>query len=567
MNKEKKEYFKYLGLIVVYLLSLLVIFFRPLDVQYWQWADDALYYKNALSIISNIGGAYWLGPFNNVVLSKAPLFSVFIAGIVCLGIPFRLAEFFLFAPLPFLFWRAIRPLHFGKWTILYLSTLCVVCIPIAGYDSRLLRTALCGALSLYCMISLTGVVIRISTGDRKVWPWVFSAGLTLGLAATTREDALWLMLPIAVLVLFLLYHAWRSRKLSYCAVIFLLMSVGYFLPMTIFSTLNYISYGVYAPSLRQDSVFRDFYAILCSLQPDQRQKYVPINTNTRKLAYAISPTFAQLKPYLEGPAMDYLARNKGHLQLNGWEEEGREFFVSDFEFALTESIILSGRETGQAFLDFCRQATKEIRIAIESGKIEHGRSGFSMLPPLKMSDAQDILTASLKSFLFLAKGEGQYRNQLVQTGPPSSIATEWHSYLKTWPYPPSGAQSFSIRLQNSLFNSIVNLFRIIYSCSLILGLVAGVRLYRNKRDNYASILTLLLVGWSGLLAFCFSMAVVDVIGFPILEWPQGYNLMGFFPLHFLVMISVLAFLYTLKPNSILNPSSIRITNYRDKVHD
>lgn len=557
VKSENKEYLKYVGLMAVYFFALLVIFFRPLDVQSWQWADDALYYNNALSIISNIDGKYWLGPFDKVVISKAPLFSVFIAGSMCSGMPLRLAEFLLFAPLPFIFWKAVHPLQFKKWITIYLSALCFVCIPIAGFNSNLIRTTFFGALSLYFMISLTGLIIRIWTGRRRAWIWAFFTGLTLGLSATTREDASWLMLPIGIVTCLSLYFAWCSRKYSYYVIIFALISVGYLLPMTIFSTFNYMSYGIYAPSLRQDSTFRNFYAILCSLQPDQRQKYVPINTGTRQFAYAISPTFAKLKPYLEGPPLDPIARNKGHLSLNGWAEEGREFFVSNFEFALAEAIILSGRETGKAFIDFCSQATKEIRIAIERGEIEHGRTGFSMLPPIKLSDTCDISTASLKSFMLLAKGKGQYRKQLFQTDPPSIIATAWHSHLKTWPYPPLGSKGFSIKLQNRLFNSVVNLFRIIYSISLILGLAASIKTYRNKRDNYRLILTLLFVAWAGLLAFCFSMAIVDTIGFPILQWPEGYNIMGFFPLHFLLLISVLVFLDTVNAGISGSPSNVR----------
>src|SRR6266568_1708537 len=107
------------GLFAVYIFALIVIFLRPLDVQHWQWVDDALYFNNAKSIISNMGWAYWLGPFDRMVISKAPFFSVFIATIHFLGVPLRLAEFFLFAPLPFLFWQAVRPLQISKWMIIY----------------------------------------------------------------------------------------------------------------------------------------------------------------------------------------------------------------------------------------------------------------------------------------------------------------------------------------------------------------------------------------------------------------------------------------------------------------
>jgi len=541
---EKEEYLKYLGLFVVYLFALFVVFLRPLDVQDYQWADDALYFNNAISIISNIGGEYWLGPFNKAVISKAPFFSVFLAGIHYIGIPLRFAEFLLFTPLPFLFWRAIRPLQIGKWKVIYSAALCLVCIPVAGTDTRLLRTALFGALSLYCMISLAGVVTRSWNGSARVWPWAVSAGLFLGLAATTREDASWLMVPAGIVISISLSRARNLRKSFYYGLIVLFIVGSYFLPVTLFSALNYKSYGVYSPSLRQNSTFRDFYAILCSLQPDQRRKYVPIITNTREAAYAISPHFAQLRPFLEGPALDYMAHNQSHLFLNMWDKEGREYFVSNFEFALTDAIILSGCYTGHTLLRFSRLATKEINKAISRGMIEHGRRGFSMLPPVELSDAGDMLAATIKSFWLLWTGEGQSRDPSIQTTPLSPKAVIWHKFLKTYPYPPSGSEPFSMKLRNRIFNGEVALLRIGYSFFLLLGFVSGVSAYINKGYNYPVILGMLALGWSSLLAFCMTIAVVDTIGFRILEWPMGYNIVGYFPMHFLGLISVMAFFGT-----------------------
>jgi uncharacterized membrane protein len=103
-----------------------------------------------------------------------------------------------------------------------------------------------------------------------------------------------------------------------------------------------------------------------------------------------------------------------------------------------------------------------------------------------------------------------------------------------------------MKLRNRIFNGEVALLRISYSFFLLLGLIAGVRAYINKCDNYPAILGMLVLGWSSLLAFCLTIAVVDTIGFRILEWPSGYNIVGFFPMHFLVLISVLAFFSTSK---------------------
>ena len=548
---KEAEYAKIFGLLAITSFALSLIFLSPLDPLPWQWADDALYFKNAQSILSNIGMSHWLGPFNNVALSKAPFFSVFLAGIHCLGIPLRLAEFFLFVPLPFLLLKALSPLKLDKWLVLYVSTICIVCIPVAGVESRLLRTTLFGALSLYCLVSLTGVVLRCLGDGCRIWPWAMIAGLALGLAATTREEAAWLMVPTAMVILLAMVMAWHSKGLSHIFFV-VILCIGYFLPVTIFSTLNYTSYGVYSPSLRQNKDFRDFFAILCSLQPEQQQKYVPINTKTRELVYAVSPHFAELRPYLEGPALDHMALNKGHLSINGWGDipNAREFFVSNFEFALSEAIVLSGNTTGQSFLKFCRQTTAEIQMAIEHQRLEQGALGFSMMSPLKSSDINNIFAASLGSLWHLLKGEGQYRHQLIQTDPPSTTAMKWDFFLRTWPFPPTEDYSISIKITNRVFNTLVDLFRMSYWLILIISGLAGIRAYTQKCENYKGILVMLLIGWAALLAFSFAMGVADTLAFPtIIRYPSVYNKMGFFPVHFLLMISLLAFMSTLRGRS------------------
>jgi hypothetical protein len=252
--------------------------------------------------------------------------------------------------------------------------------------------------------------------------------------------------------------------------------------------------------------------------------------------------------------MDPIARSKPHLALNGWDAGGREFFVSNFEFALTSAIFQAGYKTGPAFLDFCRQATKEIHSAIESHKIEHGRKGFSMLPPALLSDADDIFLAGLRSFWFLVTGQGQYRAPYIEKGPASNIADKWHSFLRTSPYPPLSSEPSSIKFKNLIFNMIVTLFRLSYAFFLILGFVAGGKAYKNKSDNYPLILYMLLVSWSALVGFCFSMGLVDTIAWPALLSPGCWNSKGFFPLHFLILVSGLVFWWTLKSGIFRKPS-------------
>lgn len=523
-----------------------VVFIHPLDVQQWQWADDALYKDNARSIFISLkeliihqDAIQWLGEFSTVTLSKAPFFSVFIMLSHIFKIPFKLAEFLLYSPLPFLFWYAVKPLGLPKWPTLFLAAICLFFIPTSGIEVRLLRTLVFGAISLYCLTALCGLLIRYWKNEGRIWPWSLAAGVTMGLAATTREEAVWLIVPAVLTTLITVYISWQHKKQKALLLVIPYLILGFMIPGTFFSTLNYLSYEIYSPSLRQHSDFKELYSTLASLEPDQRQKYVPIGTATRIKAYDVSAHFAELKPFLEGPALDDIAKNKGHLTINGWGDrvEAREFFVSNFEFALSKAIFLSGRKDGESFLAFCRDTTEELNNAAERGEIKQGAKGIALLPPITTSDYEDIIIAAFKSIGFLVTAEGLNRSYLMEPNPEPHAEAIWHDYLGTW----SVHQSGNIReISDYTFNKLlIPTLKFSYIPILVLSIICLIYLYRIKDKNFYFYFFMIMISASALTSFNTVMGVVDTIGWPILTWPNGYNILGFYPLHFLLLICLI----------------------------
>ena len=528
-----------------YLLALFVVFVHPVDIQQWQWADDALYKNNARAMFKSLqelvlhqNATQWLGDFSPVTLSKAPFFSVFIALSHMVKIPFKLSEFLLFSPLPFLFWIAVRQLKLPKWPILFLATTCLFFIPVSGIEVRLVRTVVFGALSMYCLIALCGLLIRCWIGEGRAWLWSLTAGLAMGLAATTREEAIWLIIPAIITVLITVYVNWKNKKISALLFIIPFIVAGYFVPSTIFSTLNYQSYGVYAPSLRQHEDFKSLYSTLASLEPGNRQKYVPIGTSTRLKAYEISPLFSELKPFLEGSALDSIATNPAHLSINGWGDKinAREFFVSNFEFALSKAIVLSGRATGKDFITFCRNTVSELTDAVADGKIAQGRMGVALLPPIYSNDYMDVLLSAYKSIdhLFFAT-ESIKRSYALKPNPVPSVELSWHKYLGTWSAIPAGAIQKS---SDYIFNQILMpSLKYCYYLVLFLSIISLIHLYRVEEKNISLYFFMAIISLSALASFNLAMGIVHTIGWPLLKWPQSYNAMGYYPLHFIMLIS------------------------------
>jgi len=527
----------WISFFAIYILSFLLIFSRSLDVQQWQWADDAMYFNNALAIIANLGKDLWLGPFTETLLSKAQMFPVFVAFSIGSGVPIRVAEFLVFAPLPFMFALAIRPLALPRLPILYLSMLCLLFIPMAGMELRLIRSTLFGAFVLYSLISLTGLLIHGSLKKNRRWIWAIISGIAIGLAAMTREEALWLFGPTLLVLCGIFFYTYRGKDF-FVLIAATLLLVGYEIPINTFSMLNYESYHIYSPSLRQNTAYKNFYSLLVSLEPATHQKYVPINEKTRYRTYAVSSHFAELKPFLEGQATDNLAKNAGHHYLSGWGDklEQREFFVSDFEFALAKAITMSGRTTAKDFILFCHDASEEIRVAIDKGEISSGSKGIGLLPPLNTSDYSNVIVATLKSIRLLFEAKGISRPYFATANPDLEIARRWQAYLGAWP---SISKGHGLHISDIIYNKfIVPIFHILYIPTIVVGLLCLLFLIKKNQEKAFIYIFITLLGAGGLVSFSLVMGIVNTIAWPLLNWPQGYNALGQFPLHYLLLLSI-----------------------------
>lgn len=539
-----KEWFNLLCVLLLYLCAYIIIFDRPLDVQQWQWADDALFFDNGNAMINNFGKIPWLGPFTEVLLAKNQMLPLFTALSISSGISLRTLEFCLYAPLPLLFLFGLRPLHLPKVPLFYMATLCLLFIPAAGLSLRLGRTTLFGAMVLYTMLFMTTYLVHIVMLQRNSRVWIFLTGIGIGCATMTREEGIWLFAP-ALLALLVSVVLGRIHPLRWpLLVTVLLLAAGYQLPSTAFSLLNYQSYGIFSPSLRQNESHKTLYSLLASIEPDKKSRYVPCSTSARKAVYAVSPKFRELKPFLEGSATDDLATNRGHHYISGWWDrlEEREFFVSTFEWALTRAIYLSGRTSSVDFLGFCDDVTQEIRQAIDSGKVTAGKSGLGLLPPLEPRDVPRLIRAVFHSLYLLGWPPKIDRDYFLPINPDLSVAFDWHTSLGTWPAKTIGNPK---RVPDIVFNKLlIPLFKFSYCGICFLAFICLFVSFRRERQTGLVFLGLMVVSAGGLFAFSVVMGVMDTIAWEILKTPESYNYMGQFPLHFLLLISMASLMHS-----------------------
>ncbi len=357
--------------------------------------DDKLFARLAAYLLDG----QWLGPYDHLTLAKGPMFSVFLAGVFWIGVPLLLAQQLAYAGACAAVTRSLRPwlpapgARFFLYAVLLLNPMSYD----AGNLSRLMRQNLYTPLAL---LVITGLVTlfarRRESWRRQAWPAML-AGTAFGCFWLTREESVWL-LPAVGLLLFGIAAALgrelraRWRPLSASATILLIATL---IPIVVVCALNWRHYGWWGTAEFRGTPFKDAYGALTRIQVGPELPQVPVSRQMREAAYEVSPTFAKLRPHLEGPIGD------------GWSEKTlfpaaeRQMRGGWFVWAFRDAMAAAGLtpDAGTAMRHY-RKIADEINAACDSGRLPAGprRSGFA--PRLARSDIKPLFDGAVEYIAF-----------------------------------------------------------------------------------------------------------------------------------------------------------------------
>ena len=205
--------------------------------------DDRLFVELAGHLVRG----EWLGPYNQYTLAKGPMFPLFIAAMFWLGLPLMLAQQLLYAGACAAVTRALAP-----WVrpaaaqfSLYALLLCNPMSYEAGNLSRLMRQNLYTPLGLLVIAGLVWLFARRRESWRRQAVPAALAGLALGGFWLTREESVWLLPAVGLLLVGLaaslgreLRERWRPLSASVA-----LLTLAALLPFLIICSLNQRHYG------------------------------------------------------------------------------------------------------------------------------------------------------------------------------------------------------------------------------------------------------------------------------------------------------------------------------------
>ena len=531
---------------------------RPLAAEPWQWADDGLYWQQAIQIKKWLAGksTLWLGEYSQTTLVKAPLFAIFLVVVNLSGIPLHVVEFLLLILLAVLLIKAIEPVFptscFDKAIIVFIT----ICCPYLPDHVRLLRDVLAFTLIGYSLVCWIGLLSRAGLSGRRQEIWSALSGLFVALYYLCREEGAWLLIPAFLVVGFTSIVALKKRRFLQSALVPTIFLSAFFAPVVLVCALNYQSYGAFVTTDRRAPEFTNAFKLMASLEPKNARRFVPMPEATRKKVYPFSSALAKLEPYLEGKQGDATATNPGHIALNEAQLGDREFFVSYFEFALREAVWASGARTFQDQENFWKSVTEQIEAAVVCGELAQGSRPLGLCAPLREGDMLKIINSTFNSFisLFLLRG-ADIPLDPRSSGNESDVANM--GALTNTRLAPMKSLDLELPketpIRSNLFHISNKIVQMFYLISLVTPFFLIFEIIKNLFARKVDPLQVRLF-FSGLLSlgtlalFCLMMGVLDVCGWPHLKYPASYNSLGIILLTIFSCIGFSQLVYLFKIN-------------------
>jgi hypothetical protein len=382
--------------------------------------DDRLFIDLARSLLEG----QWLGPYNERTLAKGCFYPVWIALTSRVGVPLLLSQHLLCLAAVLTFVAAVRPVCARPPRLLLLGAL--LWLNPATYAShvlRVMREGIYPALALLVVAGMVGIGLRLKGGWRwGLGAWVAAAGLALAAFWQTREEGIWLLPLIAVIAALALSSLWRDRtpRRWSLGLVFLLPLGAIPGSNWLVARINQAHYGYPVAVEFRAHDFVAAYGALTRVKPKSLQPHVQVSKEVRERIYAVSPTFAKLKPHLDGlPGLHWAASTRRQWPELGAGEIGGGWFV----WAFRQAVAIAGcYASGEKTLEFYRSLAREISTACQDGRLACLPARTSMMPPWQPGYSRALFATFAKAIPFVVGFQSMSATPLPSSGAPSSQA-------------------------------------------------------------------------------------------------------------------------------------------------
>ncbi|MDL2293550.1 hypothetical protein LJC60_02850 [Ruminococcaceae bacterium OttesenSCG-928-D13] len=368
--------------------------------------DDNVMYNAAVSI----AGGNWLGDYGPLTLSKYSFFSLWVAVLHFLRIPYLMGGQLLWVAAALAAAWAFAPLFKNRWAQLGLFAV-LLFNPAStanpapqGFVARVYRDNIFPALCLLCIAGMAGFAIRLWEKQSKSTGWLALAGLAFAAAWLCREDGWWMIFFMAGAALVCGWFIVRRKEAAFRDKLKHLVAL--LLPFALLAGgilgwrgANQARYGRFILDDFATGEFADAYGAMTRIDHENWNPKVAVPREVRQKLYALVPAFAELEPLLEG---------EKYLTYYGGLEEGAPLESADYDSgSFYWALRLAAAELGyydspQASQAYFEGLARAINALCDDGTLAAGprRSGVS--PPIRAEYIAPVTAEALYSLAFCA---------------------------------------------------------------------------------------------------------------------------------------------------------------------
>jgi hypothetical protein len=339
---------------------------------------DALYFVNAAK------HWYWGSEYSWIAFVRPPAYPLFIAFVHLWHVPLRIGIELMQAAGYLALVAGLRKAGAPVW----------VCL--ASYAAMSLHpgsfqlNSVTMADNFYAALlplGLGGLLLTLFTAKLTHAMWT---GVALALLWNTREESF--LIPPMIVVFFtvalvrqrLVLRFWKPALRYWLKPISAMLGLLLSLNLAV-NAANYQAFHSFSKSELTASSFRAAHKALLRIRPERDHRFVSVTKDALQKAYGVSPTFARLRPQLEGD----LGR--------GWETDAvstlglHEFGTPWFLWALRLAATTTGiHQNAISATHFYRNVAKEINRACDEGRIPSRFVLSSFLDPVALAHICDM---------------------------------------------------------------------------------------------------------------------------------------------------------------------------------
>jgi hypothetical protein len=362
-------------------LFVIVCAHKPMSIFADAIGDDALF----ISLGRHIAEGDWLGSFDVRTLAKGPGYPLFLAANFYLGLPVSIAQAIFFCLCLGIFSWTIFKIFQSAWLALLLFVVTLWYPVFVG--ERILRESIyCGQVFLVIACLLTGLFI--ASGPLNRFSWGCLTGLTFGWFWLTREEGIWLVPGIAVILFAGIHNSWAKHRsirpllapVVSAACIFLFTQLA-------FSAINWLVYGSFI-GVDMKAAFLKANSVLQSVDAGDHIPHVAVSRSTRDEIYRVSPTFFTIRSSLEQPSGPLHMFFEASCKTYSWT--CGELTADQFVWALRDAAALQGHfQSPAAEEEFFTKIYNEVLGACRSRQLHCGWNIIPLMPRLSESELEE----------------------------------------------------------------------------------------------------------------------------------------------------------------------------------